>query len=490
MRALTLLRLRPRLPSSQPPRPSLRRALLTLAIETSCDDTSVAILEAKTCPTHGHTSAVLHFHDKVTSNNTSFHGVHPIVSLYSHQESLAGLLDEAIRHLPCAGTSTTTRVPDFVSVTRGPGMRSNLFTGLDTAKGLAVAWQRPLIGVHHMQAHALTPRLVKALQNAQEDGFTAAEYPSRGEAYHREDRGLGVPQSREGAANVVIEPNFPFLSVLASGGHTLLVSSETLTDHKVLASTTDIAIGECLDKIARSVLPPEILDAAQSTMYGALLEQFAFKETPTSVTDRQITEPKLEEQPARGKEQQSGRTEYRLENITAKDYVSQYGTRYKYVMPKNNEEAIKQNTTKWGWAFNKPLSKGAGGLKSHSMEMSFTGLLTQAERVVQFESDPSSAKLTKNRRSAAQISAEERIDMARETMRAAFEHLSSRVVLALQSIASEGIPVNGVVLAGGVAANSYLKFMYAAFIVHSRNTDWWLDLRLSSVHMVTLTSES
>jgi N6-L-threonylcarbamoyladenine synthase len=466
MRAFTLHCLCPRLPSS--PRPSLRRALLTLAIETSCDDTSVAILEAKTCPTQGHTSAVLHFHKKVTSNNTSFHGVHPIVSLYSHQENLAVLLDEAILHLPCDGMSTTKRVPDFVAVTRGPGMRSNLFTGVDTAKGLAVAWQRPLIGVHHMQAHALTPRLVKALQNSQKEDISLVRSPPGDDRQSREDRGIQVPKNHRGSANFVIEPNFPFLSVLASGGHTLLVSTESLTDHKVLASTTDIAIGECLDKIARSVLPPKILDTAQTTMYGALLENFAFPERPPANTDKTITGPRIEEQTPSGKEQQSGRAVYRLENTTANDFVSQYGTRYKYVVVKNNEEALKQNTTKWGWAFSKPLSKGAGGLKSNSMEMSFTGLLTHAERVVQFESDPLTGKLTKTKRSPEQISIEERRDMARETMRAAFEHLASRVVLALQYIVAnkdtEPVPINAVVLAGGVAANSYLKFMYAYFI--------------------------
>lgn len=132
---------------------------MTLAIETSCDDTSVAILEKTT--ENGHHIAQIHFHKKVTSNNTEFLGVHPLVSLRSHQENLANLVNEAIGHLPPKKTShvvvdkavsqgksdddaehgTTRRLPDFISVTRGPGMRSNLFTGLDTAKGLAVAWQ-------------------------------------------------------------------------------------------------------------------------------------------------------------------------------------------------------------------------------------------------------------------------------------------------------------------------------------------------------------
>ena len=127
-----------------------RRPLITLAIETSCDDTSVAILEHRDRARFPR--AVLHFHKKITSNNSVYQGVHPIVSLESHQESLATLINEAIQELPSADfredddaiavtNQAWRRKPDFISVTRGPGMRSNLFTGLDTAKGLAVAWQ-------------------------------------------------------------------------------------------------------------------------------------------------------------------------------------------------------------------------------------------------------------------------------------------------------------------------------------------------------------
>jgi N6-L-threonylcarbamoyladenine synthase len=110
---------------------------MTLAIETSCDDTSVAIVEKGV--RDGNTVARLHFHQKVTSNNHAFQGVHPLWTLRSHQENLADLVADALQHLP---THQGVRIlPDFVSVTRGPGMRSNLMCGLDTAKGLAVAWQ-------------------------------------------------------------------------------------------------------------------------------------------------------------------------------------------------------------------------------------------------------------------------------------------------------------------------------------------------------------
>lgn len=125
------------------------RRLMTLAIETSCDDTSVAIVEKEF--EQGQVVARLYFDKKITSDNSSYGGVHPLEALKSHQENLAKLVNEAIAHLPRSSTAqgeeagdhdlTCKRLPDFISVTRGPGMRSNLSTGIDVAKGLAVAWQ-------------------------------------------------------------------------------------------------------------------------------------------------------------------------------------------------------------------------------------------------------------------------------------------------------------------------------------------------------------
>ncbi|KAF2007368.1 hypothetical protein P154DRAFT_419962 [Amniculicola lignicola CBS 123094] len=405
---------RPRLVCSTPCR---ARHLLTLAIETSCDDTAVAILETCKNTDTGRASAVLHFHKKVTSNNTVYHGIHPLTALVSHQQNLASLVDEAIQHLPPAetlnahdarvvtfpGTSAPNgpwkrRRPDFIAVTRGPGMRSNLFTGLDTAKGLAAAWQIGLVGVHHMQAHALTPRLVSALQNAQRDDRRPGEGPTKASAQH--------PRTH-------IEPEFPFLSVLASGGHTLLIRSESLAEHEVIATTKDIALGACLDKIARVVLPPEILQSAKTTMYGALLEA---------------------------------------------DYCSIYGTRqsYGYVVPRNNDEAPKESKSKWGWSIHQPLAKAAGGAKRKSLEMSFTGMTSAVERI-----------LSKVERASENVSIEERRAIARDAMRAAFEHVASRVLLGLEqtSLKNPGSSrVATVVMAGGVAANKFLRFILASML--------------------------
>ncbi|KAJ4286134.1 Mitochondrial tRNAs modification protein [Kalmusia sp. IMI 367209] len=395
---------------------------MTLAIETSCDDTSVAVLESQPNARLGKTAARLHFHKKVTANNAAFNGVHPLAALESHQENLASLVSEAINHLP------EKRSPDFISVTRGPGMRSNLFTGLDTAKGLAVAWQIPLVGVHHMQAHALTPRLVAALE-------TSGHLPQLWQNTHT------------GGATIRAEPEFPFLSVLASGGHTLIIHSATLTGHKVLGSTSDVAVGECLDKIARAVLPVDELQKAGDTMYGALLENFAFSKNNVP-RPREALSSELRRQT---------QSTVLFEKNSARGYRMKYESHYTYQVPKNNEDALQRNMSRWGWAFNQPLAKASGGLKNKSLEMSFSGLMTAVERAVRYQRDQPSGKLTKIERSPKDISLEERRDMAQFSMRAAFEHVAARVVLALQHT-----PVSTVVMAGGVAANSYLRYILAS----------------------------
>ncbi|KAH7078240.1 glycoprotease family-domain-containing protein [Paraphoma chrysanthemicola] len=419
-----------------------RRGLITLAIETSCDDTSVAILEKN--DRLGRTLAQLHFHKKVTSDNAEYRGVHPIRSLISHQENLARLVSEAIRHLPARDPGCTTdhgafrehnssgavdismkRLPDFVSVTRGPGMRSNLFHGLDVAKGLAAAWQKPLVGVHHMQAHALTPRLMSALEQA---------------------------------ATAPLKPGFPFLSVLASGGHTLLIQSESLTEHRVLGTTNDIAVGECLDKIARLVLPQELLQSSKNTMYGALLEQFAFRQ-PGHKTER-------DDAPGNGSivsaSSQPVATSSGL-GCSAEQILEKSFHHYQwYEVPSNHEEALRKNITKWGWSFNQPLTKSNGGTKINTVELSFSGLLTAVERAIRYHTDTSTMKLTKIERNIDEISLEEKRDIAREAMRAAFEHVTNRVILSLRASREGTAILPGVVIAGGVAANRFLRHILAS----------------------------
>lgn len=353
---------------------SQRRTLLTLAIETSCDDTSVAILEK-----HNDNSATLHFHSKVTSDNRLYGGVHPLVALESHQKNIAGLVKVALQSLPIDereqgktlvgnnGRVEGRKRPDFITVTRGPGMLSSLYTGITTAKGLAVAWEIPLLGVNHMQAHALTPRLVSALESA------------------RDDSTITKP-----------DPEFPFLSLLVSGGHTMLVHSRSLCDHKILANTLDMAVGDVIDKCARDILPTSELEAASDVMYGRVLETFAF---PDSEPD------------------------------------------YNYSPPSSFIAPVRALQDKYDWfitpSFQNP---GPGGYAAYADTFIYSSIGSSVKRIM-------------NQRPEMEVA--ERRALARTAMQAAFEHLASRILLALNR--SDMKSINTLVVSGGVASNQFLK---------------------------------
>ncbi|KAI1457990.1 glycoprotease family-domain-containing protein [Annulohypoxylon moriforme] len=383
--------------------------LLTLAVETSCDDTCVAVLEKDAGPKG---TAQLHYNKKITSANRSFQGVHPLVAVVSHTEHIPGLVYEAMRMLPEASEKQNAnsrdgnhsknisgedvlwidgqarRKPDFVTVTRGPGMLSSLSTGLNFAKGLAVAWDVPLLGVNHMQAHALTPRLVSALEAGKKK------------------------QARDNEKSFEPTPTFPFLSLLVSGGHSLLVSSRSLNDHAILAQAMNIAIGDMIDKCARAILPPELIaNSGETVVYGALLERFAFSldlDTNTNNTD----------------------------------------VDYNYTPPAKRIDETRNFDSGHGWHLRPPLAM------MRDMVFEFGGMNGHVLKILLERPDMDIAQ---------------RRVLARETMRLAFEHLASRLLFALEK--SEGRDGDGtlrdvrtVVVAGGVASNRYLMHILRSML--------------------------
>ncbi|EED16999.1 glycoprotease family protein, putative [Talaromyces stipitatus ATCC 10500] len=394
----------------QPSTKARRRGLLTLAIESSCDDTSVAIVEKDSfhksfeTPRHtGHAAAEVHFLENITADTRKYRGIHPIEALQSHQENLAKLVQKAVRSLPPVaedyspedgavishiipknknGKSTRHRLPNFISVTRGPGMRSNLSVGLDTAKGLAVAWQIPLVGVHHMQAHLLTPRLVSALNRS--------------------------------VLTDDLQPNFPFLSILVSGGHSMLVHSKSLLEHEILATTADIAIGETLDKSARLILPESVLESANTTMYGKLLEKFAFPGGPADYADYQALKTR-------------------------------------------GEEVVKRDNDTWGWSFTTPYAN------TRDLKFSFSSVSSTVSRI-----------MANKEKADVRVTRDERVALARESMRVCFEHLASRTLIALELLRKQlrkqyntsgsGQEIDTLVVSGGVAANQFLMTVLRAFL--------------------------
>lgn len=180
------------------------RQYKVLSMETSCDDTCVALIDRD--PLNDKVEVLSHV--KRTLNSYGDGGIIPTKAFDHHQKQIAS----ATREVFTKNNISPLNPPDLICVTRGPGMKGSLTIGLDFAKGLSVAFDKPLVGVHHMLGHLLIPRL---------------------------DRNVNV--------------QYPFLSLLISGGHTMLVLSESLFKHEILCDTIDVACGDALDKVAREV---------------------------------------------------------------------------------------------------------------------------------------------------------------------------------------------------------------------------------------------
>ncbi|KKA28166.1 hypothetical protein TD95_004222 [Thielaviopsis punctulata] len=358
-------------PRSFPKATTRIHTFTTLAIESSCDDTCVALLSTPDPRSSRFSTpfpARLLFHGKSTSDNRAFQGVNPPLALTGHDRAIGPLLQQALGVLREEGAGDR---PDLVAVTRGPGMSANLAVGLNVAKGLAVAWGVPLVGVNHMQAHALTPRFVSALSLSSHSSSLSDALPADAHS-----------------------PAFPFLTLLVSGGHTMLVHSSALTTHRILACADNIALGDALDKCARHILPASSLAACPDVMYARALESFAFP-TAAALAAHAYTPP------AR-----------RVDEITPRPHAL-------------------------GWAL-RPFLAG-----SRRLAYNFSDAESQVIHLLRAR--PDIHKCTEARRA-----------LAADVMRLVFEHLVGRVVLALEAQPEMRAHVKTLVVAGGVASNRFL----------------------------------
>ena len=166
-----------------------------LGLETSCDETGVALFDTRA----GLIGEALH---SQVDLHAVFGGVVPEIASRDHLRRLLPLIQEVLD-----GAGVTR--PDAIAYTAGPGLVGALMVGAGMANGLALAWDCPVIPVHHMEGHLVAPML-------------DAE-----------------------------PPDFPFLALLVSGGHTMLVWVEQFGDYDVMGSTRDDAVGEAFDKTAK-----------------------------------------------------------------------------------------------------------------------------------------------------------------------------------------------------------------------------------------------
>lgn len=172
--------------------------MLLLGIETSCDDTATAVVRDG--------RSVL---SNVSTNQDAFHekygGIVPEIASRRHVALLSAAVDDALGR-----ANTTLKDIDGIAVTTGPGLIGSLVVGVAAAKALAFATGKPLYAVNHLHGHIFA-------------------------AFLDSDR----------------EPEYPFLALLVSGGHSQLVEVESPTDMRVIGKTRDDAAGEAFDKTAR-----------------------------------------------------------------------------------------------------------------------------------------------------------------------------------------------------------------------------------------------
>ncbi|MCX7966810.1 MAG: tRNA (adenosine(37)-N6)-threonylcarbamoyltransferase complex transferase subunit TsaD [Syntrophorhabdaceae bacterium] len=170
--------------------------MLILGIDTSCDETSVSVIDGKNNILSSIVSSQIDLHKR-------FGGVVPEIASRKHVEIIDSIFHEAIDKANISKENI-----DAIAVTYGPGLIGSVLVGLCFAKGLSLSLNKPLIGINHVEAHAMSIFLEKDIE-------------------------------------------FPFISLIISGGHTCILLMEKPCNYRVIGSTRDDAAGEALDKIAK-----------------------------------------------------------------------------------------------------------------------------------------------------------------------------------------------------------------------------------------------
>lgn len=233
-----------------------------LAIETSCDETAVALLEGDGELSDVRLTVLGNMLYSQAEKHAAYGGVYPALAKREHQGNLAPLATEALRQAGALKEGGIASLPpnvllkireeefrndiqkfletyakpdiDYIAVTHGPGLEPALWTGINFAEALGAAWGIPILGINHMEGH-----IVSALLERPRTGTYALK-----------------------------DTKFPLLALLISGGHTELVLMKEWFAYERVGMTKDDALGEAFDKVARLLgLPypggPHIEEAAE-----------------------------------------------------------------------------------------------------------------------------------------------------------------------------------------------------------------------------------
>jgi len=204
---------------------------LILGIESSCDDTSAAVLKGTQILANITHTQLIH---------EAYGGVVPELASRAHIEHIIPVVNRAIER-----AQISLKDIDAIAFTQGPGLMGSLVVGTSFAKGLALALNKPLIGVHHMKAHILSHFITH-------EGMTA--------------------------------PSFPYLCLTVSGGHTQIVVVHDALNMEIIGKTIDDAAGEAFDKAAKMLGLPY--------PGGPLIDQYSQTGNPTAFS---FSEPNIPE---------------------------------------------------------------------------------------------------------------------------------------------------------------------------------------------------
>ncbi|HSX45598.1 MAG TPA: tRNA (adenosine(37)-N6)-threonylcarbamoyltransferase complex transferase subunit TsaD [Candidatus Saccharimonadia bacterium] len=196
-----------------------------LGIETSCDETAAAVVKDGRRLLSNAVASSMDLHKQ-------YGGVVPEIAARSHIEAILPVMQQALDDAACGWDDI-----DAIAVTHGAGLGGSLLIGVMTARTLAIARQKPLYGINHVEAHVYANFLT-------ESPLAGYHFPAR-------------------------QPEFPMLAIIVSGGHSQLVLFRNHFDYTLLGQTQDDAIGEAFDKVAKMLgLPypggPSVAEAAKN----------------------------------------------------------------------------------------------------------------------------------------------------------------------------------------------------------------------------------
>lgn len=212
----------------------LKKQFVVLGIETSCDDTGVGIVTSDGKILSNIVYSQYDIHQK-------FGGIVPGLAMAAHKDNIEKAIDKC---LEVAGFQSMNDI-DAIAVTKGPGLEICLRVGLRKAQNLAKEFAKPLVTVHHHEAHCLISRIAGKFMSADNSTVSTPIYDTSG-------------------FKPAVE--FPFLAILASGGHTSIMLCKALGEYEVLGATLDDALGEAVDKASR------LLGLQSNTSGGAAVE--------------------------------------------------------------------------------------------------------------------------------------------------------------------------------------------------------------------------